>query len=156
VLALQYDSASGDEDPFDGRNEGFDTLYGSRAFDFGPTGIHGPFARANLETPGVVLTLRPADEWQAAFRYRSLRLSSPTDFWATTGLRDLAGQSGDSLGRQLDASVSWQPRESRFRIDFGAARFSKGEFVRARAPELGEASIYYYVQTTIWFFDAAG
>jgi hypothetical protein len=155
ALALQYDLASGDEDPFDASNEGFDTLFGSRAFDFGPTGIYGPFARANLETPGVVLALRLTDEWQAAFRYRSLELSSPTDFWATTALRDTSGQSGDSLGRQFDTSFSWQPRDSRFRLEFGAARFSKGEFIRRTAPAFSQTSIYYYAQTSVSFLGGA-
>jgi hypothetical protein len=36
VLLLQFDSASGDEDPFDNRNDGFDTLFGERRFDFAP------------------------------------------------------------------------------------------------------------------------
>ncbi|HUF73248.1 MAG TPA: alginate export family protein [Gammaproteobacteria bacterium] len=155
ALVLQYDSASGDEDPFDASNEGFDTLYGSRGFDFGPTGIYGPVARANLETPGIVLTLRLTGEWQAGFRYRSLGLSSPTDFWATTALRDASGQSGDSLGRHFDTSFSWQPRDSRFRLEFGAARFSKGEFIRRTAPALSQTSIYYYVQTTVSFLGGA-
>jgi hypothetical protein len=155
VVALLYDSASGDEDPFDASNERFDTLYGSRGFDYGPTGIYGPFIRSNIETPGVMLTLRLADQWQAAFRYRDVALASPTDFWVTTGLRDSAGQSGDSLGRHLDASVSWQSRSGRLALELGAAHFSKGEFVRRTAPQRSQTSIYYYVQTTVSFLGGA-
>ncbi len=38
-LLLQYDYASGDKDPNDGKNGRFETLYGARRFEFGPTGI---------------------------------------------------------------------------------------------------------------------
>ena len=37
-LIAQLDYASGDEDPFDGDNNRFDTLFGARRFDFGPHG----------------------------------------------------------------------------------------------------------------------
>ncbi len=35
-VLVQYDYASGDEDPFDGDNERFDTLFGARRWEFGP------------------------------------------------------------------------------------------------------------------------
>ena len=47
-LMFQYDDASGDEDPFDGSNERFNTLFGDRRFEFTTTGIYGPFNRSNL------------------------------------------------------------------------------------------------------------
>jgi Alginate export len=150
-IAVQYDFASGDDDPFDGRNERFDTLYGARSFELGWSGIYGPFARSNLETPGIRVSLEPTHEWQVELRLRDYRLASPRDVWTTTGLLDVSGQSGDSLGSQFDAAISWQPRGSRLRFGFGAARFSKGEFVRRTAPEHSRPSVYYYVETTVSF-----
>ncbi|MGH8553612.1 MAG: alginate export family protein, partial [Methylococcales bacterium] len=49
-LLLQYDYASGDADPNDRKNGRFDTLFGARRFEFGPTGIWGAFARSNINT----------------------------------------------------------------------------------------------------------
>ena len=66
-LIFQYDYASGDDDPNDADNNRFDTLYGARRFDFGPTGIYGPFARANLSTPGMRIKLKPAANMLLAF-----------------------------------------------------------------------------------------
>ena len=51
-LALEYDYASGDSHPTDGKDERFDPLYGARRFDFGPTGIYGVFARSNINKVG--------------------------------------------------------------------------------------------------------
>ena len=43
-VVLQYDYVSGDDGPTDGDNNRFDTLYGARRFEWGPTSIYGPFA----------------------------------------------------------------------------------------------------------------
>ena len=61
-LSLHYDYASGDDDPSDGDNSRYDTLFGSRRFDYGPTSIYGAFARSNINTPGVRLALEPSHE----------------------------------------------------------------------------------------------
>ena len=45
-LALEYDYASGDQNPNDNKDQRFDTLYGARRFEFGPTGIYGAFSRS--------------------------------------------------------------------------------------------------------------
>lgn len=155
-LELELDVASGDEDPGDDRNERFDTLFGARRFDFGPTGIYGPFARANLRSSGVRLNLAPGERLTAMLAWRSFRLESATDAWTTTLLRDPSGQSGNSLGRQVELAVAWRPRIERFRVDLGGARLSKGSFVGRTAPDLGETSRYYHVSITVEFLDAAG
>ncbi|HSC16271.1 MAG TPA: alginate export family protein, partial [Gammaproteobacteria bacterium] len=106
-ITFQYDRADGDEDPLDERNERFNTLFGDRRFDFGPTGIFGPFQRSNLATPGIRVTVTPTPRWQGMLSYRSMRLASRTDEWVGTGLRDPSGAAGRSLGVQLEASATW-------------------------------------------------
>ncbi|HEX7237856.1 MAG TPA: alginate export family protein, partial [Gammaproteobacteria bacterium] len=80
-LMFQYDRATGDEDPADTKIERFNTLFGARRFDFGPTGIYGIAARSNIDSPGVRLTFKPAPKWQAMLAYRALRLEAPRDGW---------------------------------------------------------------------------
>ena len=46
-----FSYVSGDEDPNDGDNQRFDSLFGVRRPDFGPTGIYGPFARGISSRP---------------------------------------------------------------------------------------------------------
>ena len=117
VLLFQYDGASGDEDPFDGRNDGFDTLYGERRFDFAPQGIYGAFARGNLRTPGLASDLEPqaalADDAELSEvrarrsarclvrrrATRSDRPSGPVDRPATRRQRHVDRDSGPARGR---------------------------------------------------------
>ena len=62
-LLLHYDYASGDRDPTDGRSEHFERLFGARRFEYGPTSIYGAFGLANINTPGIRVQVRPAQEW---------------------------------------------------------------------------------------------
>ena len=133
VLLMQYDRASGDHDPFDGRNEGYDTLFGERRFDFNPQGIYGLFARGNLRTPGVRLTFAPWQHWQTTFSYRKYELDSTRDAWSGIGLRDLTGQAGRSIGRQLEGFFTWTTIPNRLTFETGFARLRAGRFLRETA-----------------------
>lgn len=149
VLLLQYDLASGDEDPFDDRNEGFDTLFGERRFDFAPQGIWGLFARGNLRTPGVRMTFAPKPRWQGMLSYRKFELDSATDAWSGLGLRDPTGQAGRSLGRQLEGSFTWAAIRDRLTVETGFAYLSAGRFMRETIPAFrGDPSYVYTVLTT--------
>lgn len=149
ALLLQFDSASGDQDPFDGRNEGFDTLYGERRFDFAPQGIWGLFARGNLVTPGVRMTFAPKPKWQAMLSYRKFELDSATDAWSGVGLRDVSGQAGHSLGRQLEGSFTWAAIRDRLTVETGFAHLAAGRFVRETSqPFHGDPDYFYAVLTT--------
>lgn len=151
VVAVQYDLASGDEDPADTHSNRFDTLYGARRFDFGPTGIHGPFARANLESFGVQASFRPTPRWRAMLWYRAYRLAESRDAWTTTGLRDDTGSSGDDLGRQIEASFTWDVVDDRLQIETGAAHFAKGGFVEQTAAALSGPSTYFHAAVVVTF-----
>lgn len=130
TVTFQYDRAGGDEDPLDHRNERFNPLFGDRRFDFGPTGIFGPFNRSNLETPGLRVTITPSPRWQGMLSYRSMRLASTTDTWIGTGLRDAGGNSGTSLATQLEASATWAVITDRLSLDIGFAALKPGRFAR--------------------------
>ena len=132
-LLFQYDRASGDESPSDDGNERFNTLFGDRRFDFGPTGIYGPFQRSNLETPGLRLTFTPNARWQGMLSYRSFRLAAERDAWVGVGLRDPSGQPGRSLGRQLEGSFTWAALPDRLSFEAGFAELRLGRFARQTA-----------------------
>ncbi len=150
TLTAQFDIASGDEDPLDARSERFDTLFGARRFDFGPTGIFGPFARSNLETPGVRLTFRPHPRWQAMIAYRSYRLASPRDEWVGSGFVDPTGRSGSALGRELEARFVWAAIEDRLDVETGVAKLTLGEFPATveGAAGRGDPGYFYAALTT--------
>jgi len=150
-ITLQYDRASGDDDPLDDRNDRFNTLFGDRRFDFGPTGIFGPFNRSNLETPGVRVTLAPNRRWQGMLSLRSMRLASSTDEWVGTGLRDPSGAAGRSLGTQLEASVGWAVIPDRLSLDVGFAALNLGRFARETLPTQPGDPRYWYAAVTTTF-----
>jgi hypothetical protein len=151
-IAVQYDYASGDKDPDDGRNQRFDTLYGARRFDFGPTGIYGPFARSNINTPGIRFQVRPYRGLFAFASYRAFWLASARDVWVTTRVRDPAGRSGKFVGSQLEFGVRFSPSPGNLILESGYAHLFSGEFVH-KAPNStlrGDAN-YVYTQATVSF-----
>ena len=128
-IVLQYDYASGDDDPNDGRNGRFDTLFGARRFDFGPTGIYGPFARANINTPGVRVQLKPLPGLTSFVSYRAFWLASDSDAWTTTGVRDPSGQSGSYIGSQIEFRIRWRILPGNLALETGYAHLFAGEFI---------------------------
>jgi len=150
--AFQFDYASGDDDPVDDENNRFDTLFGARRFEFGPTGIFGPFARSNLITPGCRINFKPARDWGVMFAHRFYWLASSTDTWPTAQLRDMTGASGRYLGHQAEIRIRWDTIPGNLRIEAGTAYHFKGRFVTDAPGSTGEGDgAYAYIQSTITF-----
>jgi hypothetical protein len=149
-VAIEYDYASGDDDPNDGRNERFDTLFGARRFDFGPTGIYGPFARANLNTPGLRVAARPASWLDGFLAFRAYWLASRRDAWVTTGLRDTTGASGSYVGSQIELRLRATLLSGNVGVEGGYAHLLAGEFMKNApgTPDRGDAD-YVYVQLVL-------
>ena len=127
-IVAQYDYASGDGDvayhPF-GR---FDTLYGARRFEFGPTGIYGAFARSNINSPGVRIEVAPASGTDGFLGYRAFWLARARDMWTTTGVRDWDGLSGKFLGHQVEGRVRWGGISHHATLEAGFAHLWVGKF----------------------------
>ena len=147
-LQLQFDHASGDHDPTDGRNNRFSSLYGSRSFEFGPSGIHGAFARANLSTPGVRLTMAPRPGVNVMGSARGYWLASSADEWTTAGLANTGGRSARHVGTQWELIAGWELAAARARLEAGVVRLTAGELMRNAAK--GDAT-YTFVLTTLSF-----
>ncbi|MFT4562258.1 MAG: hypothetical protein ACI9BW_002002 [Gammaproteobacteria bacterium] len=144
-LVAQYDYASGDETPRDGDNERFDTLFGARRFDFGPTSIYGPFARSNINTPGLRLALKPDSAVTSFIAYRAYWLASDQDAWTTSRVRDVTGKTSSFVGQQIEARVRWNILPGNVLLETGVAHLFAGEFM-AKAPNSnrqGDATFFY-------------
>ena len=147
-LAIQYDFASGDDDPRDDDNGRFDTLFGARRFDFGPTSIYGPFARANLHTPGLRLQVKPHTKISSLVAYRAYWLASARDAWTTSRTQDPLGRSGKFIGHQIEARLRWDLVPETLRLESGIAHLFAGEFKR-RAPNTSDTGDATYVYSQI-------
>lgn len=150
-LIAQYDYASGDDDPNDRDNGQFDTLFGARRFDFGPTGIYGPFARANLSSPGLRLTFAPAATLKSMVAARGFWLAARRDAWTTAGVRDASGRSGRYIGTQIEAQLQWAAIPGNLDIESGIAHIFDGAVMDSPPGNGNGAPTYLYLQATLSF-----
>jgi len=147
-LQLQFDHASGDRDPADGRNNRFSSLYGSRSFEHGPSGIHGAFARANVTTPGVRLTLAPRSGVNLMGAARGYWLASAADEWTTTGIGNTGGASVRHVGTLWEFIGGWELEAARLRLEAGLVRLGAGELMKNAGKR---NATYTFAQTTLSF-----
>ena len=148
-LVFQYDYASGDDDPEDDENNRFDTLFGARRFEFGPTGIFGLLARSNINSPGTRIELSPGSGRQLMVAYRAAWLASSRDAPTTNGVREPAGISGSFVGHLVEARFRVSPRPGNLGLELGAAHLFAGELLREASTV--DDSTYGYAQTTFTF-----
>ena len=147
-LAIAFDYGSGDGR---GRSFGrFDTLFGSRAFDWGPTSFYGALTRSNIVSPEARAEVTPSERWDAMAAVRPLWLANTTDSFAQTGVRDPQGDAGRWAGVQAEARVRWWWVPERVRLALGAALLAKGRFLEdaANAPDTGDTG-YGYLELTV-------
>ncbi len=149
-IVLQYDYASGDDDPNDDRNGRFDTLYGARRFDFGPTGIFGLLARSNLRSPGAMIELSPGSGRSLIAGYRAAWLASRRDALTTTGVQDPDGSSGSFIGHQLEIQLRMSLLPGNIALEVGGAHLFAGGLLTSQTPPVDDAT-YGYAQTTFTF-----
>lgn len=149
-VALEYDLATGD-DP-GGKYGRFDSLYGPRRFDYGPTGIYGPLGRNNISSPGIRLEVKPSKRWDGFLFYRAAWLDSATDSFASTGVRDATGASGKFGGHQIEARARYWIVPKALRLDAGAAALFHGRFLESAPNSNGFGdTLYSYVDLTASF-----
>tara|TARA_R110002049_G_scaffold13509_2_gene58639 strand:+ start:271394 stop:272755 length:1362 start_codon:yes stop_codon:yes gene_type:complete len=144
-LIAQLDYASGDDDPDDGNNNRFDSLFGVRRFDFGPLGIYGPFSRANIVSPGLRLQLKPSPKVSMFVAHRGYWLASDRDAWTVAGVQDPQGDSGSFLGQQFEARLRWEIYPENLLWEIGGAYLFKGGFANdaPNANDEGDSNFLY-------------
>jgi len=150
-IVLQFDYASGDKRPDDKQNNRFDTLYGARRFDFGPTGIYGVFARGNILSPGLRWEIRNGGKYTGLVGYRAVWLAERFDALTTSGVRNVGGTSDKFVGHQLEAALRAKLGDQ-LEAEAGAAYLRKGSFLRhaPNAPDEAD-TLYLYSQITYFF-----
>ncbi len=143
-LIAQFDYASGDDTSNDGQNNRFDTLYGARRFDFGPTSSYGAFARTNLLSPALRLNLKPYKTVKTMFALRGHWRASNDDNWVPAGV----GGVDSYIGTQLEARLRWQPLPNNLQFEAGVAHLFAGDLMNQ---VVKDDSTYAYTQITVKF-----
>ncbi|MEY3882373.1 MAG: hypothetical protein RIQ94_3169 [Pseudomonadota bacterium] len=155
-FAFEYDYASGDKNPNDNQDQRFDSLYGARRFEFGPTGIYGAFSRSNINSPGVSLKAAPRSDVQLSISQRIFWLAQATDCWGgsicnKTDLQDKTGRSGNNIGQQLDLSARWDFNSS-LNFESGYTHLFKDSFAKDAPSAPAPVDVnYFYVQSMFRF-----
>ena len=147
-LLFHYDYVSGDRQPGDSQDGSFDTLFGSRNFEYSRTGLWGPFFRSNLQSPGWRVIVEPAPGWILEVKHRVWYLAQSKDGFSGSGLRDPTGQSGTSLGQDVELRAQWEV-SSNLDFDVGYAHWFKGSYfdspaILAQMPTGGNKDSDYF------------
>ena len=149
-ILLQYDYASGGNDG--NTTHSFDALFGAKRWEYGPTGIFGPFARNNLSSPGTRLFLVPHRDLTTFVAYRAYWLADAKAPWVNANLWDPTGRSGNFIGQTVEVAVRWDAHEN-LAFEVGWEILVKGEFAK-NAPgaptDLNNVN-YTFVQSEIRF-----
>ena len=149
-LSAGFEYAGGEE-AGDGDWSRWDIQYGLRRRDFGQTGIHGPLRRQNIIAPGARLTFGKG-RLDGRLLWKSAFLAQNTDRWASGGVVDPSGASGDHIGDHFDYRLRYWAVPDRLRLETGGAWFRAGEFATdaPNANGFGD-SLFGYVMATVHF-----
>ncbi len=149
-LLLQYDYATGGTSG--GTSNSYDTLFGAKRFEYGPTGIFGPFSRNNINSPGARVFIAPHRDVSAYAAYRAWWMADSKAPWQSANLVDPTGKSGDFMGHTVELLARWDAHEN-IAFEGGWGYLIKGDFARNApgAPANHDNVNYVFVQTQFRF-----
>jgi len=151
-LRYEFDIASGDKDPTDGKFNRFDSLFGPRNSDFGPTGIFGPLSRSNLVSPGFRIEIKPTARWDGFVSYRAVWLDEARDSFGATGVVDRSGAAGRFAGHQVHGRLRFWLLPGNLRLNAGAAVLVDGSFLKRAPNATGEGdAVFGFFETEVFF-----
>lgn len=119
-VRAEIDAASGDDNSSDNTIRAFDSLYGLRRFDFGPTDAYQSFPRSNILAPGlrIVTNLNAAHAVMAGYK----------GLW----LHRVAEGEDDFLGHQFE--FRWRYKAlAPLALELGGAYLVKGKALETGA-----------------------
>jgi len=153
-VIAQYEYASGTSDPNSGKSGTFDTLFGARRPEYGPTSIFGPFFRSNISSPGIRLEAQTQRGFDLTLKWRAWYLAQAKDAWVGSGLQDPTGAAGNYLGQDVEIRARWN-LDTFMTFDVGYDHFFKGSYIKNLAQIPGNPSAkdsdYFYLQTEFRF-----
>lgn len=150
-LSALFDIASGD-DPRTSDFSKFDTLFGPRRWEFGPSGIFGPLARTNIVAPGLRMELAPAARWDVTGLWRPTWLHNRRDRFGNAGPEDKTGASGRFVGHMVEVRIGHWLIDKRLRLEAGTALLARGALLENAPNATGFGDTRYaYGQMVVSF-----
>jgi hypothetical protein len=128
-VGIEYNYASGDRDPTDGKTETFDNLFPTNHKFYGYADL---MAWKNVHNPRITFSLAPHKLVKVQVDGHLFWLAESQDAWYRAGgtaiRRDATGQSSRYVGAEIDLTVSWNPHK-RIKVLGGYSHFFAGSFV---------------------------
>ncbi len=147
-LALEFNYASGDSNPRDGKHGTFDDMYPS---GFNKFGMEDPIAWRNIRYPAVSAEIPLSKRWTAYAGLRAYWLAAVQDGLYPGGdeclLRNGSATSSH-VGNQLLSAVAFTPSR-RWRIGAGYGRLFAGVYLRQSGVPFGLHSLYLLSSLTL-------
>jgi hypothetical protein len=133
-LRGEYNFASGDADPSDGRRGTFDTLYPTPHDKYG---LADQVGWKNIHHAAFIAEARPRRGWSLQAKYHQYWLAERRDgLYAAGGAlvaRDPTGASGRRVGQELDVQAIWSAAR-RWQAGFGLGHLFPGPYLTRVAP----------------------
>lgn len=128
-VSVVFDGASGDSGRA-GHYGRFDTLFGARRSEFGPTSLFGALGRANLVSPGIRVEAAPNKRLDLMAMARTMWAEDGRDAFASTAVKNAPGASGKFAGHQIEGRVRYWLVPGLLQSDIGAAFLLKRGLLR--------------------------
>jgi|TARA_Y100000296_G_scaffold87489_1_gene135631 hypothetical protein len=151
-ISALFDLASGDDPRSPDRFARFDTLFGPRRFELGPSGIFGPLARTNLLAAGLRGEIAPAPRWDVMTLWRPAWVHNRRDRFSNNGPADPKGRSGRFAGHMLELRLGHWLIDRRLRLEAGAAVLTTGRLLEQAPNATGFGDTRYAYGQVQWNF----
>jgi hypothetical protein len=156
-IGVEYNYATGDQDPTDSESQSFQNLFPSNHEKYG---YFDEFSWRNLHDARVQLNVRPVKNVDLELNYHAFWLAETTDYWfRSNGISTLRTTTPDGrdvrtigvdnfAGHEIDFVVKWKATKW-LAIDVGYSHFFPGEYLRQTGPSDG--ADFAYAQAVLTF-----
>jgi len=146
---VQYNYASGDGDPGDGRSTTFQNLFPTNHKFYGYMDL---FSWQNIHNPSVTLAFKPHKTVSVAADLQLFWLATTSDAWyRANGLsraRPVTPGASPFVGSEIDLTATWKPTDY-FSLHAGYSWFLPGNYVRDTGP--ASSADFFYLQAEVKF-----
>jgi hypothetical protein len=156
-VGLEYNYASGDKDPNDGKNESFQNMFPS---NFAPYGYMDEFSWRNMHNARLQLTVQPTKKLSVELSYHAFWLAETTDFWyrsngistlrtvTPTGAGVRSVGASNFAGHEIDLACTYKANDW-LSIFAGYSHFFAGDYLKDTGPS--DDADFAWLQATVAF-----
>lgn len=149
-VGVEWNTASGDDNPADGDAGTFDNLYPTNHQFYGYADLVG---LQNVQDIALAVSAHPAKRCRVGLAYHVFSLAEEKGAWyrsnGTALLQDATGISGDEIGNEIDLTFGHKV-SGNVDVEAGYSLFLPGDFVK-KANGTDDDTTFGYVQVNVGF-----